>query len=85
MLFLFERNCGGNDRMVQGSFTMLGKTLDISFPARVKIKGKQLTVEAKLTIDHTRWGMTYGADPAPGERQIYPEVDLYLKLSAQEQ
>jgi polyisoprenoid-binding protein YceI len=75
----------GANYMVSGDFTMLGKTIAISFPARIMVNGEQLTVEAKLKIDRTQWGMTYAADPGLGNHHIYPLVDLHLKLSGQKQ
>ncbi|AHM62682.1 hypothetical protein D770_22175 [Flammeovirgaceae bacterium 311] len=75
----------GANYMVSGDFTMLGKAIAISFPARVLVVKEQLTVEAKLKIDRTRWGMNYAADPALGDHQIYPEVDLHLKLQGHKQ
>lgn len=75
----------GANTMVSGDFTMLGQTLAISFPARVVMMNELLTIEAKLKIDRTRWGMNYAADPALGDHHIYPEVDLHLKLQAQKQ
>lgn len=67
--------------LVSGDFTMLGKTLAISFPARIIVSNGQLSIEAKLKIDRTRWGMTYASDPALGDHHIYPEVALHLKLN----
>lgn len=75
----------GANYMVSGDFTMLGKTVAISFPALVRERNGQLSIDAKLKIDRTRWGMNYNADPSYGDHQIYPEVDLHLKLSGFEQ
>lgn len=75
----------GANCMVSGDFTLLGKTIAISFPAKVVAAGEVLHMEAKLSIDRTRWGMNYAADPALGDHQIYPSVDLHLKLKGQKQ
>ncbi|WP_224998567.1 YceI family protein [Cesiribacter sp. SM1] len=75
----------GANYMVSGDFTMLGKAIAISFPARIVVNGEQLAVEAKLKIDRTQWGMNYAADPNLGAHHIYPNVDLHLKLIGQKQ
>ncbi|AHM58702.1 hypothetical protein D770_02150 [Flammeovirgaceae bacterium 311] len=80
-----EGAVAGANAMIEGDFTLLGITLPVLFPAKVEVIGEQLTVEAKLKIDRTRWGMNYAADPALGEHHIYPHVDLHLKLSARKQ
>lgn len=71
--------------LVSGDFTMLGQTHPIEFPARVLVAGEQLSIEAELNIDRTRWGMHYGADPELGDHQIYADVALHLKLLGQKQ
>lgn len=71
----------GANYLVSGDFTMIGKTHELTFPAHVTEVDGQLKMEAKLKIDRTRWGMTYGADPAYGDHQIFPTVDLHLKLN----
>jgi polyisoprenoid-binding protein YceI len=71
----------GANYQVTGNFTMLGKTNEISFPARIVLTGNAISVEAVFKIDRTKWGMTYAADPALGNHHIYPEVDLHLTLS----
>ncbi len=70
----------GANVTVTGDFTMLGKTNKISFPAKVVLEGDNMSVEALLQLDRTKWGMTYAADPALGDHHIYPQVDLHLTL-----
>lgn len=77
-----EGAMAGANCTLSGDFTMLDKTLEISFPAKVVISDKQLFVSAKFSIDRTQWGMTYGTDSTLGDHYIYPDVDLHLKLSA---
>jgi polyisoprenoid-binding protein YceI len=70
----------GANYAVEGNFTLLDKTLPLTFPARITLTGGKLNAEAVLKIDRTKWGMTSYADPN-GPLYIYPEVDLHLKLS----
>ncbi len=78
----FDGAVAGANAMIEGEFTLLGITHSISFPAKVVVKENQLLLEAKLKIDRTRWSMNYAADPALGAHHIYPDVELYLKISA---
>lgn len=75
----------GANHLVTGDFTLLGKTNQISFPAKITVSGESFLAEAILKLDRTKWGMTYGADPALGEHYIAPDVDLHLKLSGRKQ
>ncbi len=72
----------GANKRVHGELTLLGKTLPVSFPARIHSLGDILSVEADFTIDRTKWGMSYGADPALGTRHIYPLVAIHLQVYA---
>jgi polyisoprenoid-binding protein YceI len=75
----------GANTHVTGDFTMVGHTREISFPAKIEFSGSDLTVVAAFQIDRTRWGMNYAADPALGDHQILPQVDLHLKLAGKRQ
>lgn len=46
---------------VVGKLTMLGKTETVEFPATVESKDGVVTGKAKVEIDRTKWGLTYGA------------------------
>ncbi|MGN7824253.1 YceI family protein [Chitinophaga sp. 22536] len=66
---------------VEGSFTMLGKSNNITFPAYIRISGDQMDIAAAFSIDRTLWGMTYASDPA-GQQYIHKDVELQLNVSA---
>ena len=70
----------GANCLIQGNFTLLGKTNPIRFPARVTITGGKIAAEALLQIDRTEWGMNSFSDPA-APLYILPRVDLHLKLA----
>jgi len=72
----------GANYLIEGNFTMLGKTNVISFPAYISITGNKLLVEAKCRVDRTKWGMNYASDP-DGGLYIHKEVQLYFKLSGE--
>ncbi|WP_420151002.1 YceI family protein [Spirosoma sp.] len=76
----------GANYQVQGNLTMLGKTNPVSFPAKIDLNNNQMTVDATLKVDRTKWGITYAADPAlPADSQIQPNIDIHLKLVGSKQ
>lgn len=71
-----------NNFTVTGDFTMLGKTHSISFSAHIQIENNSLVMEAEFTLDRTKWGMNYGADPELGAHHIKPGVDITFLINA---
>jgi polyisoprenoid-binding protein YceI len=77
-----ENAVTGANQLVAGDFTMIGKTMPVSFPARIEFAGDSLRLEAIFKIDRTNWGMNYSSDPALGEHYINKNVDIHLKVAA---
>ncbi|RYE40581.1 MAG: YceI family protein [Sphingobacteriales bacterium] len=77
-----ENAVSGANKFISGEFAMIGKTLPLSFPARIEFKNDSLYVEATFKIDRTNWGMNYASDPALGEHYINKFVDIHLKVAA---
>ena len=76
----------GATHQVSGQLTMLGKTNPVSFPAKIQVSNGQLSVDATLTVDRTRWGINYAADPAlPADQNILPGMDIHLQLVGKQQ
>ena len=71
----------GANYMVTGDFTMIGKTNQISFPAKIDLSNKKIKTEATFKIDRTKWGMNYATDPKAEGHYIFSEVAIHLKLS----
>ncbi|GAB3897311.1 hypothetical protein GCM10028803_15670 [Larkinella knui] len=72
----------GANYQVNGNLTMLGTTHPVNFPAKINLAANQLSVEATLTVDRTRWGITFSSDPAlPDAQYILPDIDIHLKLA----
>lgn len=46
---------------VIGKLTLIGKTETLEFPAKVEMKDGVATGTAKMEIDRTKWGLTYGS------------------------
>ncbi len=66
----------GNDgaAIVRGKLTMLDQVVDMFIPCKIAPTDTGITVSAKLTIDRTKWGMTYG------QGRVDNEVDISATL-----
>lgn len=74
----------GANYTVYGNLTMLGKPLEVTFPARITLTDKRMQVAAKVVVDRTRWGMNYAADPAlPDDKYILPNMQIELALQGE--
>jgi polyisoprenoid-binding protein YceI len=51
----------GDEYKITGDLTLLGKTKEITFPAKLSVNADGVTLSSSFTIDRTKWGMTYGA------------------------
>ena len=67
---------------ITGDLVILGKPLEISFPAKINVSNNTLEAEALMTINRLNWGMTYGSDPNEPQHYIIPEFDAHLVLKA---
>jgi polyisoprenoid-binding protein YceI len=65
-----------DDFSVTGDLTLHGVTKSITFPAKVALTGKQLTLESSFTIKRKDFGMTYG------EGQVNNDVALRVSIKA---
>jgi len=53
-----------------GQMTMLGKTVEVTVPAKVDVTDEAITLTSDLKIDRTQWGMNYGAGKIDNEVAI---------------
>jgi polyisoprenoid-binding protein YceI len=77
-----ETAVAGANQFVTGDFSMIGKTLGLSFPAKIVFVNDSLKVEATFKLDRTKWGMNYSSDPALGEHYINKDVEIHLIVNA---
>ena len=73
------------DGNVVGDLTIKGITKEISFPATVKVDGKQVRAEANFKIDRTKWDIKYGSGSffeGLGDKMIYDDIDFTVSLVA---
>lgn len=71
---------------VIGKLTLIGKTETLEFPAKVEMKDGVATGSAKLEIDRTKWGLTYGSGnffkELVADKIINDKFELSVNLTA---
>ncbi len=68
--------------------TIKGIKNEIVFPARVDVEGDIIKASANITIDRTKWNLTYKSKSILGEmadKFIYDDIAFSVKLIMQKQ
>jgi len=77
-----ETKTVGANKTVSGNLTIKGKTVNVTFPAKVVVTENQASLESKFTINREDWGLAYGAEGDPKDWMISQGVDLELNIVA---
>jgi len=73
----------GANKTVSGNLTLLGKTLNVSFPAKVTVAEGKASVEAKFTVNRADWGIKFGTDETdPSEWMISKDIEIGINVNA---
>lgn len=73
----------GANKTVSGNLTLLGKTLNVSFPAKVEIVDKAATVKAQFTVNRADWGIKFGTtETDPAEWMISKDIEIGIDVKA---
>lgn len=73
----------GANKTVSGNLTLQGKTLNVSFPAKVEIVDGNATLQAKFTVDRSEWGIKFGTSEAnPAEWMISKDIEIGVDVKA---
>lgn len=71
------------DYTATADLTIKGITNEIKFPCKVIVSGKGATATADITIDRTKWGITYKSKSVLGamaDKFIYDDIAFAVKL-----
>jgi polyisoprenoid-binding protein YceI len=60
---------------VFGKLTLVGKTKEVTFPAKITASAGKLTLKSDFKIDRTAWGMSYGKGKIADEVSIGVAVE----------
>lgn len=73
----------GANKTVSGNLTLLGKTLNVSFPAKVTVAEGKASIEAKFTVNRADWGIKFGTDETdPAEWMISKDIEIGINVTA---
>ena len=64
----------GDQHTVTGNLTIMGKTKKVEFPARIEVSESGVTLDAKLTLDRTDFGMSKMTE------RVNKEVELTIAI-----
>jgi len=73
----------GANKTVSGNLTLLGKTMNVTFPAKVDIVEKSATLKAQFTVNRADWGIKFGTDENdPAEWMISKDIEIGIDVKA---
>ena len=73
----------GANKTISGNLTLLGKTLNVSFPAKVTVAEGKASIEAKFTVNRADWGIKFGTDETdPAEWMISKDIEIGINETA---
>lgn len=70
---------------ITGDLTIKNITNEVTFPATVKVSNGQVTADAKIVVDRSKYDVRYGSGSFfdnLGDKTIYDEFDLEVSLVA---
>lgn len=82
------KSTGGANYTVNGNLTIKGKSNPVSFPATVTVNGKQVTANAKIIVDRSKYDIKFRSQSFfenLGDKVIYDDFELDVQLTASAQ
>lgn len=73
----------GANKTVSGNLTLMGKTMNVTFPAKVDVADKSANLAAKFTVNRADWGIKFGTSEAdPAEWMISKDIEIAIDVKA---
>lgn len=73
----------GANKTVSGNLTLSGKTMNVTFPAKVDVTEGSASVQAKFTVNRADWGIKFGTSEAdPAEWMISKDIEIAVDVKA---
>ncbi|KFF01522.1 YceI family protein [Chryseobacterium luteum] len=73
----------GANKTVSGNLTLSGKTMNVTFPAKVDVTDSSASVQAKFTVNRADWGIKFGTSEAdPAEWMISKDIEIAVDVKA---
>lgn len=78
-----ETAVAGANKTVSGNLTLLGKTVNVSFPAKVDVTDASTSLQAKFTVNRADWGIKFGtSETDPAEWMISKDIEIGIDVKA---
>ena len=72
----------GANKTISGNLTLLGKTMNVTFPAKVDVVDKTADVKAQFTVNRSDWGIKYDLGTVSGAvKEAIVDDKISLQLS----
>lgn len=73
----------GANKTVSGNLTLLGKTMNVTFPAKVDATDSSASIQAKFTVNRADWGIKFGTSEAdPAEWMVSKDIEITVDVTA---
>ncbi|MEJ5106656.1 YceI family protein [Chryseobacterium sp. MYb328] len=73
----------GANKTVSGNLTLMGKTMNVTFPAKVDVVDNTAAIQAKFTVNRTDWGIKFGTtETDPAEWMISKDIEIAIDVKA---
>lgn len=73
----------GANKTVSGNLTLSGKTMNVTFPAKVDVMENAASVQAKFTVNRADWGIKFGtSETDPAEWMISKDIEITVDVKA---
>ncbi|MCS3531726.1 YceI family protein [Chryseobacterium sp. JUb7] len=78
-----EGAIAGANKTVSGNLTLSGKTVNVTFPAKVDVTENSAAIQAKFTVNRADWGIKFGTDETdPAEWMISKDIEIAVDVKA---
>ncbi|MBK1897002.1 YceI family protein [Chryseobacterium paridis] len=73
----------GANKTVSGNLTLLGKTMNVTFPAKVDVTDNSASIDAKFVVNRADWGIKFGTSEAdPAEWMVSKDIEIGVNVKA---
>lgn len=78
-----ESAVAGANKTISGNLTLKGKSLNVTFPAKVSVTDGNVGIEAKFTVNRADWDIKFGtSETDPAEWMISKDIEIGINVKA---
>ena len=73
----------GANKTISGNLTLKGKSVNVTFPAKVTVADGTASIQAKFTVNRADWGIQFGtSETDPAEWMISKDIEIGIDVKA---